>query len=267
MLENIPGYDLQGIGFEERLTQAIKQDPKIWREQFKSQVTAIASSFAERAGVACFSGFSEQEFYGELGIHHWAMYADSHRGFAITYDGTHPLIQAWANAKWLFQVDYVERRHTVRLSDFDEWSDRKMWKAFRRWTSLKARGAWEHEREWRLLCSIGMPLLQTEVGRDGKLLHFLPLWLEKQSEDEKTAHASIISAVTLGTRASVELEEKVLVSVQQPHLRHISVFRVRADDTNYVFASNCLHEGDKSRIGEFRTRLVPGQGAASDNQE
>jgi len=205
---NYPGYDLQGMDFDRQMTNAVKQKPEFYRTHFKSLVDSIASSCANDIGVSCFSGFSPEEFAGEQGIHHWSMYGDNHAGFALAYDGEHPQFHGFAYTKWFFPIEYVDRRYIVDLAYFDVWNDRKMWRTFRHWLALKSRRAWEHEKEWRLafpLKAVPDHLFVQQQGPDGRILFFLRLWENAKPDAERTAHASIIPSVFLGTRATPEL--------------------------------------------------------------
>lgn len=256
---NYPKYDLGGVDFEQRLKAEVKRAPGSWRAHLKSMVDAIAGTCATEIGVSCFSGFSLDEFQGELGIHHWAMYGDSHRGFALAYDCTHPQMHALAESRWLFPVEYVEHRHTIDVSYFDEWNDRKVWRTFRQWLALKSRRAWEHEREWRLVFPIRVPedeYFVQECDRNGRAHYFLKFWQRSTSDDERAARASIISAVFLGARASDALIKKVLTAVELPHLRHVEVCQMEPDATHYRLAAKQLRVGTAGRLQEMRANLV-----------
>jgi hypothetical protein len=255
---NYPGYDFKAMEFDQQIAAAVKQKPEFYRAHFKSLVDSVASACANDIGVSCFSGFSPEEFAGELGIHHWAMYGDSHAGFALAYDGEHPQIRGFANTKWLFPVEYVERRHTVDLAYFDEWTDRKMWRTFRHWLALKSRRAWEHEKEWRLafpVKAVPNPLFVQQQAPDGRTLFFLRLWDNAKPDTERTAHASIISAVFLGTRATPELTACILAAVDAPHLRHVQVCKMEVDESRYALVTRELRAGDMRRAKQLREHL------------
>lgn len=259
MEANYPDYDLRAMDYEKALIAAVKEAPQYYRLHLKSMVDAIASSCANDIGVACFSAFAPEEFHGELGIHHWAMYGDSHTGFAIAYDGEHPQMRALAETKWLFPVEYVDERYAVDLAYFDEWSDRKMWRTFRRWLALKSRRAWEHEKEWRL----GFPIkaladehFVSETSLGDRIHYFLKLWDNSMPEEERSAHASIISAVFLGARATPTLTAQVLEAVNTPHLRHVEVCKMEVDPTKYALVPREVRRGDSSRVNEMRARLA-----------
>lgn len=256
---NYPSYDLRGIDFEKRLVETVKSAPELHRQHLKSLVDSIASSCATDIGVSCFSAFAPEEFRGELGIHHWAMYGDSHTGFAIAYDGEHPQVRGFAETKWLFPVDYVDQRYAVDLTYFDEWSDRKMWRTFRHWLALKSRRAWEHEKEWRLLFpikSLPDPHFDTESDARGRTQCFLKLWNSSRPEEEQAAHASIISDVFLGARADQELSTQVLEAVKAQHLRHINIWKMEIDESRYALVPRQLRAGDTSRVADLRAGLI-----------
>jgi hypothetical protein len=256
---NYAGYDLQRMEFEEKLLVAVKESPQYYQLHLKSMVEAIARTCADDIGVSCFSAFSPEEFQGELGIHHWAMYGDRHTGFAITYDGEHPQIRGFADSKWLFPVEYVDERLVVDLAYFDEWSDRKMWRTFRHWLALKSRRAWEHEKEWRLVFPINaLPdkFFVKEDGANGRPSFFLKLWGNSKAEEEQIACASIISDVFLGMRASPDLTTQVLDAVKAPHLRHVNVYRMEIDTSRYALVPLLLRAGDMGSVSELRAHLV-----------
>lgn len=243
-LANYPGYDL--AKYDAELAAAIKDTPEIYRLFFKSIVDAVARSCAEQYGVTCFSGFSQAEFQGELGIHHWAMYADSHQGIAVAYDGRHPQMVGFAQTKWFFPVEYVDQRHTVNLSYFDQWDDAKMIGTLRHWLALKARRAWEHEKEWRLAITIrGVPersFVERDLGH-GRIAYFLRLWQPDAPEREKSEHAMVVSAVYLGARSSTELKRDILNAVAAPHLRHVHVYQMEVDPTRYELVPGLVRQG------------------------
>jgi hypothetical protein len=259
MQANYPNYDLQAMDYERQLVAVVKGAPQYHRQHLKSMVDAIANSCATEVGVSCFSAFAPEEFQGELGIHHWAMYGDSHTGFAIVYDGEHPQVRAFAETKWLFPVEYVDQRYVVDLGYFDEWSDRKMWRTFRHWLALKSRRAWEHEKEWRLAFPILAPPdhhFVRETSADGRNHYFLKLWDNSKPAEERSAHASIISTVFLGARSAPDLTAQVLEAVEAPHLRHVEVYRMEVDASRYALVPRQLRAGDTSRVRELRARLV-----------
>lgn len=235
---NHPEYDLTGMGYEKKLIAAVKSDPAAWRLHLKVQAGAVASSCSNALGVSCFSAFSPEEFNGEIGIHHWAMYAGQHRGFAIGYKGAHAFLANCAEAKWFFPVEYVDRRLTVDISHFDEWNDEKMWRTIRAWSAVKSRRAWGHEKEWRLMLPINadnpMPGYSREILPDGTVGHFMNLWADSKSEEERNFRSSVIASVTLGARASDSLTDAVLAAARLPHLRHVEVWKVSASDRDYA---------------------------------
>jgi hypothetical protein len=126
------------------------ENPCEWEGRLLSLRDCAAASFSELYGVTCFSAFSEQQLTDSTGTRQWSMYADSHQGMAIEFDGGCPLITNWVKSKWLFPVDYQDARFAVGFREFEDWSDAGVFRVVRRWPSFKC-AAWGNESEWRLV--------------------------------------------------------------------------------------------------------------------
>jgi hypothetical protein len=212
--------------------------PHLWSKHLESLRGAVTSATSEVFGIACFSAFSESILNGPLGIRHWAMYANDHTGFAIEYDGRHPLLKILAASKWLFPVTYHDDRPIVGIAEFDDWTEQMSLRALRRWSEVKCRQAWGEEMEWRLIC----PLARDPQGRveiscvkdGGRSLHFLHLWKTSGEPTEKRENATAIKRVILGVHVGGDLEQRIKAALKEPHLKHVELYRSNVCARNFA---------------------------------
>ena len=225
-----------------KITAVVKTRPDLAGEHFQTMVDAIRHSCFTQFGVVCFSGFDSDMMSGPVGIRHWSMYGDCHRGFALEYDGHHHFFQKWANIKWLFPVQYLTERMLVSLSEFDVWDDAKMWKTFRAWSAMKSAEAWGHEFEWRIVCPLGAKGASViEKNEAGEEREYLRLWREDQSNDEQEAGARAIRRVILGLAARKETKDAILSAAKDPKLAHVEIWQARACRSKFALVFERLH--------------------------
>jgi hypothetical protein len=198
---------------------------------------AVIQATSEVHGVSCFSAFSEDVLSGPMGIRHWAMYADNHKGFSIEYDGRHQLLRNLADSKWLFPVSYRAERPTIGIAEFDDWTERKTLQVLRRWLETKCLQAWGDEMEWRLICPLSPdPQERVEISitnQLGQALHLLHIWGSNQPVGNRP-NSAVIKRVILGVRADKDLESKIAEALKEPHLRHVGLYPARPCEQHFA---------------------------------
>jgi len=220
-----------------RIIRAAHAHPEKGPAHLRSMNDAIYNVVADNIGICSLSAFAAPHLAGPIGIRHWAMYADNHRGFAIEYSGRFSLFAGLAKAKWLFPVDYRRKRLRSALSDFDVWNDAQLTRTLRLWTSVKCSAAWGHEKEWRivapLIASKRLPQFISEKTRYGNRL-VLKLWSGRGSAHQRSLDAQIIRRVILGARASDKLEAQIRATLARPHYSHVILERAACCEQDYA---------------------------------
>lgn len=232
--------------YDRKITKLVRETPALWLNHLSSLTNSVRSLSKDRIGAACLSAFSLDELAAEVGIRHWAIYGDEHRGFAIEYDGKHSYFQTLAKSKWLFPVKYLSERELVDISYFDTWGDEQMWRTIRSWASMKSELAWGHEKEWRALHSIGgdeMPQAwwYGAEGTGEKQRYYLKLWSKNHTDEQKVAAgAGAIRRVWLGCRSTPELQASILEAIRAPHLAHIEVTKLSVCERQFRLIANTV---------------------------
>lgn len=214
-----------------------------WPEHLFAMRRGLTHAISLNYGVSCFSAFPEDVLNGPMGIRHWAMYAEDHRGFCIEYDGRHTFFQDFAASKWLFPVRYCTERPTFGIEEFNDWPQRKYLEILRRWSEMKCRQAWGDEKEWRLICSLTPDeRAPVEISISGEL-HLLHIWRTHQAPEER-ANSTAIKRVILGVRASEDLENAVKNAQKLPHLRHVEIYRARMCERHFALRNELVPTGN-----------------------
>ena len=213
------------------------RNPALWPQYLGSMRESVIQATSEVHGVSCFSAFSEDVLCGPMGIRHWAMYADNHKGFSIEYDGRHALLRNLADSKWLFPVSYRAERPTIGIAEFDDWTERKTLQVLRRWLETKCLQAWGDEMEWRLICPLSPdPQGRVEISitnQLGQALHLLHIWGSNQPVGNRP-NSTVIKRVILGVRADKDLESRIVEALKEPHLRHVGLCRARLCERHFA---------------------------------
>jgi hypothetical protein len=228
------------VAYRTWVESAVKNHPSFRGPHLQSYIRSIKGVLSESFGIRSFSAFSRAQFDGELGIRHWAMYGDNHRGVTIEYDGEHELLRAWSETKWLFPVAYCHRRLLVELAEFEDWTDIKMYRTFRAWAAMKCRRAWGDEKEWRLTVPLGWGLESGAIVKeihDGRTYYFMKLWDETQTRAQRVAIARVVRRVYFGDKINPAIEEKLLRVLQRSHYRHVQVYKVEPCDQRFALVS------------------------------
>jgi len=212
--------------------RVVRATPNQWTGHLKSYVRGIAAGAGD-LGIASFSSFTDDDLNGPLGIRHWAMYGDKHRGFAIEYNGKHQCFNAWAGSKWFFPVKYLDDRLQVSLKEFDEWSDSKMFQMFRRLSEVKCSLAWGNEKEWRLIHPIFRRVERAVTSR-GEKFPFIRLWPSAQPSDTPQLPVDIIRRVIWGVNTPTHLKTEIQNAVKQPHLGKIEIWETNTCDKDFA---------------------------------
>jgi hypothetical protein len=229
---NNPKLLLDEQHYDQAMADLVRKTPAMWAQHLSSITNSVRSLSKDRIGAACLSAFSDSEILAEVGIHHWAMYGDEHRGFAIEYNGNHSYFQTLAKSKWLFPVEYLNERLQVDINYFDNWGDEPMWRTIRSWAAMKSKVAWGHEKEWRILHSIGGDEIPHAwwygvegVGEEQR--YYLKLWSKQHTDEQKViAGAGAIRRVWLGCRSTLELQEEILEAIRVPYLKHVELIKL-----------------------------------------
>jgi len=207
----------------------------LWPKHLETLRDAVTHTACQMFGIACFSAFSEVVLNGPLGIRHWSIYADDHKGFAIEYDSGAPLFVNWAASKWLFPVVYQVDRPAVSLADFDDFVEMKALQTLRRWAEVKCLDAWGDELEWRLICPLSIDgpgssrLSTVEHGSDR--MHLFHLWSEDLAS--RGRDIELIKRVVLGVRASDALEREIREALAAARLDHVALVRSVVSDRSF----------------------------------
>lgn len=213
--------------YDQMIVSAVRSTPENWPIHLSSMVDGVREIGSRQFGVTCLSGFSEEEMHGEIGIRHWAMYGDDHRGLCIEYDGTHNFFRSIAEAKWLFPVNYLPSRKLVDVSEFDDWSDKHVMRILREWLAMKSERAWGHEKEWRLVHPLRLeagPWHFLVEGEGNKQRSYLRFWAPEQSLEDKSQGSRAIRRIWLGCRTREDLRSAVLSAINAPYLKHVEVW-------------------------------------------
>lgn len=227
-----------------QLTSHVRKSPQTWPPHLRSIVNAIQSLTWEHLGVACFSGFTSDDFLGEAGIRHWAAYANDFRGLSIEYDGKHRFFKEISEHKWLFPVEYREKRLLVDLDEFDEWNNAKMWRALRLWLAMKSQRAWGNESEWRIVHPLGTTMNRNEYRYEGEgknRRYFLSLWPKGEPQPDGV---SAIRRIWLGYRAPQKLRKAVVEICAHPAFKHVEISTALPDEREYALRPLRLHPED-----------------------
>jgi len=187
---------------EHRRDQLLKEIAAGVSQVDRNTQDQILELLSESFGVICFAGD---------GLHAlmWAHYTDSHRGLAIQFSENDPLFSGPASMR----MEYSDERVTYDASDL---LNRAGVESFVRRKSSD----WGYEKESRLVLRLQeMVSANTPEG----LRYFLPI------------SPTLIVSVTLGLRASDDLQHEVKTLLAAPAFQHVSVFRVRKDDNKPEF--------------------------------
>ena len=165
---------------------------------------------ASRDGVFCLTEDNKS-------IPMWTHYAAGHTGFVIGFDTSSDLFTSAAKSGKLNRVKYSERVNvTEGLANPDA--------IF--WTKSKE---WEYEREWRWIESC-RPDGYDEVraGPGGELFYL------------RSIPPQSIKELILGCRAKPVLADSVRAIRSTPDYRHLKLFAVTPDKTEYALAAGPL---------------------------
>lgn len=219
-------FSKYGGSNEARYRQWVEQEiqrPDLFTRHTEVMRRGITQSISKSFGVLCFSAFTDEDLTAPKTVRHWSAYADDHRGLAVEFGGAHPFFTA--ADKWFFPVDYVAKRPTCELSEFEDIRDDALMEILRKWGQKKSGDAWETEKEWRMIAPLApealrqpIPVLQRFIG--GSVLSFVRF----SPEPERA-----VRRVILGARAPQELESSVLKILRDPRYRHVTLHRAQED--------------------------------------
>lgn len=135
----------------------------------------------------------------------WGHYADKHCGLAIGFARAHEL---FCREKGLCEVRYVKERVEFDSSWREGEQDER---EFYRDLIFSKNEDWAYEHEVRQLFSLAG--LRNAKLKDGSIGYFQPI------------QPDAIVSVTLGVKASIELEASIKSELQKPHFSHVKLDR------------------------------------------
>lgn len=144
----------------------------------------------------------------------WAHYANSHTGFVVEFDTTHPYFDERRSDedefRYLRQVNYRDTRPSGALTDMS---------GYELFTVKSTH--WGYEREWRILRPL--PDAERVISAEPYPVHLFRIPF------------SAISAVILGARCSVETASMLSKSLrQQPELAGVKLLQAIPDESQFL---------------------------------
>ncbi|WP_146143863.1 DUF2971 domain-containing protein [Photobacterium phosphoreum] len=196
----------------------LKNDPTLLNKLMGKATQQISQSLSDKSneliGVLSLTEKSDNLLM-------WSHYADSHRGYCISFESKHPFFNRKRSEKdefyYLRKVDYIEYRPAKMLVDMSG-TDLFLLKS----------NIWEYEQEWRI-CSI---LTDADTIISSNIPH---IHLFKFPPDA-------VKEIIIGVNASDFLIETIISLVKQNlELNHIKIKCASVSETSYTLKFSNLN--------------------------